>query len=55
MDVFYSNGKSLAGGEFSGSMRQMNNKNGEIDIHTVRDYTRLDEDGYGKLIGIEAD
>jgi hypothetical protein len=55
MDVFYSNGKSLTGGEFSGSMRQMNNANGEIDIHTVRDYTQLDVDGYGKLIGIEAD
>ncbi|MDR2571472.1 MAG: hypothetical protein LBD23_14435 [Oscillospiraceae bacterium] len=55
MDVFFSNGKSLTGGEFSGSMRQMNNENGEIDIHTVRDFTQLGADGYGKLIGIEAD
>ena len=54
-DGFYSNGESLTGGAFSGSMRQMNNENGEIDIHTVRDYTQLDADRYGKLIGIEAD
>jgi len=54
-DVMASNGEDLSGGEFSGTMRQLINDNGEIDIYAVRDYTQLDEDGYGKLIGIEVE
>jgi beta-lactamase regulating signal transducer with metallopeptidase domain len=52
LDIFISNGESLSGGKFKGSMMSRNEDDGEIDIETVRDYTVLDENGYGKLIDI---
>lgn len=52
-DIFYSNGESLTGGKFSGTMRSLYG-NGTVDIYTVRDYSRLDEDGKGKLLDIKA-
>lgn len=52
-DIFYSNGESLTGGKFSGTMRSLYG-NGTVDIYTVRDYSQLDEDGKGKLLDIKA-
>lgn len=52
-DIFYSNGESLTGGKFSGTMRSLYG-NGTVDIYTVRDYSQLDENGKGKLIDIKA-
>jgi hypothetical protein len=52
-DIQMSNGESLSGGRFQGSMMSRNEEDGEIDIETVRDFTVLDENGYGKLTGIK--
>ena len=52
-DIFYSNGESLSGGKFHGTMRSLYG-NGTVDIYTVRDYSRLDEEGKGKLLDIKA-
>lgn len=53
VDVLASNGESFSSGKFKGSMRQVGNPDGEIEIKAVRDYTKLDANGYGTLIGIE--
>lgn len=52
-DIFFSNGESLSGGKFSGTMRSLCG-NGTVDIYTVRDYSQLDENGKGKLLDIKA-
>lgn len=52
-DILTSNGESLTGGKFSGSMRTMSGK-GTVDIYTVRDFSRPDKEGIGKLTGIKA-
>ena len=55
-DILTSNGESLTGGKFHGSMRQMNSPDGkgEVDVYTVRDYKKPDADGNGTLINVEA-
>lgn len=53
VDILASNGEPLSSGKFKGSMRQMGKPEGKIEIVAVRDYTKLDADGYGTLIGIE--
>jgi len=53
VDILESNGEPLSGGKFEGFMRQMGNPDGEIEIKAIRDYTKLDTNGYGTLIGIE--
>lgn len=54
LDVRSSNGKSIIGGGFEGSMTSMiNDENGEIDLYTVRDFDQLNADVEGKLIEIE--
>ncbi len=53
VDVLASNGESFSGGKFKGSMRQLGSPDGENEIEAVRDYTKLDANGYGTLIGIE--
>ena len=53
IDILSSNGESLSSGKFRGTMRQMGKPDGEIEIEAVRDYTKPDTNGYGKLIGIE--
>ncbi|WP_338114465.1 M56 family metallopeptidase [Tissierella carlieri] len=55
IDILSSNGEDLDRGKFKGSFRQMNNLDGkgEIDIKAIRDYTKLNSEGEGELIGIE--
>lgn len=45
-DILTSNGESLTGGKFHGSMRTMSG-NGTVDIYTVRDFGKPDKDGVG--------
>ena len=53
-DILSSNGEPLESGKFSGSLRQHGfNDKGEVNIKAVRDYTKLNKDGEGKLVGIE--
>lgn len=52
-DVLTSNGESLTGGKFKGSMRTFESTDGTIDIYTVRDFANLNDAGYGTLTGIE--
>ncbi|WP_052292931.1 M56 family metallopeptidase [Desulfofarcimen acetoxidans] len=55
IDILSSNGEALESGKFKGSMRQFNSPDGkgEVDIKSVRDYTKLNADGQGELTGIE--
>ncbi len=55
MDILSSNGEALESGKFKGSMRQLMSPDGkgEVNIRAVRDYTKLNADGEGELIGIE--
>ncbi len=53
VDVISSNGESLSSGKFKGSIQQVGSPNGEIELETVRDYTKPDNNGEGALIGIE--
>lgn len=52
-DILTSNGESLNSGHFNGAMRTSQNPNGSIDIYTVRDYKKLNEDGNGTLTAIK--
>lgn len=52
-DVLTSNGESLTGGKFKGSMRTFESTDGTIDIYTVRDFANPADLGYGTLTGIE--
>ena len=52
-DVLTSNGESLSGGKFNGTIRTLESANGTIDIYTVRDFTNPDTSGNGTLTGIE--
>ncbi len=51
-DVLTSNGESIAGGHFQGTMRNFAGE-GDIDVRTVRDYDHCDEHGNGTLLYIE--
>jgi beta-lactamase regulating signal transducer with metallopeptidase domain len=55
IDILSTNGEPLESGKFKGTMRQLGNPDdkGEVSIKAVRDYTKLNADGEGKLIGIE--
>ncbi len=53
-DVLTSNGKSLTGGGFRGTMRTLPSRNGSLRVETVRDFTRPNAMGYGTLTGIRA-
>ena len=52
-DVLTSNGESMTGGKFKGSIRTFESTDGTIDIYTVRDFANLNDAGYGTLTGIE--
>lgn len=54
LDVLSSNGEEFSSGKFKGAMRSLNQNGGEISVEMLRDYSVLDADGYGKLIGVEA-
>lgn len=51
-DVQQSNGESMNSGRFSGMITGLTNDFGVIDVETVRDYTKLDNDGNGTLTGL---
>lgn len=52
-DVLASNGKSLTGGGFRGTIRTLASQEGAIRIETVRDFARPNSLGYGTLTGIQ--
>ncbi len=52
-DVLTSNGESLTGGKFRGSLRTFRSEGGSIDIYTVRDFANPDISGNGTLTGIQ--
>lgn len=52
-DVLTSNGKSLTGGGFRGAMRVLSGTEGTVRLETIRDFTRLDAQGYGTLTGVK--
>ena len=52
LDVRSSNGASLTGGSFRGSITQISNADGEVDVETIRDYARPNASGEGTLTGI---
>lgn len=53
IDVTKSNGESFDSGKFSGSLREINNPEGEIDVYAFRDYEKTNEKGEGILLGIK--
>lgn len=55
LDIRQTNGESLEGGKFQGTMTSFTQDGGEIDISTLRDYTRPDANGDGKLYGTQID
>lgn len=52
MDIRQSNGEPLEGGSFQGVMTCIAQEDGEVDVETIRDFTRLDAAGEGTLIGM---
>lgn len=52
LDVRSSNGASLTGGSFRGSITQFCKADGEVDVETIRDYARLNASGEGTLTGV---
>ena len=53
-DVLTSNGESLTGGRFHGTIRQYTMGGCFIDVRTVRDYDHCDEQGNGTLLYLES-
>ena len=52
-DVLTSNGESLTGGDFHGTLRTFSG-DGWIDVRAVRDYDRCDDEGHGALLYLES-
>ena len=52
-DVLTTNGESLTGGDFHGTLRTFSG-DGWIDVRTVRDYDRCDDEGHGALLYLES-
>ena len=52
-DILSSNGESLTGGRFQGTMRNFAG-DGAIDVRTVRDFDRCDDEGHGTLLYLES-
>lgn len=53
LDILNSNGKSTNGGEFQGAIREWWEDDGVVDIYTVRDFSKLNDDANGVLKAIE--
>lgn len=51
-DVRKTNGQSLNGGKFQGTLTNMVFDEGEVRVEAIRDYTQTDENGEGQLIGM---
>ncbi|MDE6923899.1 MAG: hypothetical protein K2P59_01375 [Acetatifactor sp.] len=54
-DILTSNGESLGSGKFRGAMRSFGSEDGTVDVYPVRDYTKVNDSGYGTLTGIETE
>lgn len=52
LDIRKSNGEAMNSGRFHGVITSLSEEDGEIDVETIRDYTKLDADGNGTLIGM---
>lgn len=52
VDVRQSNGESMGNGHFKGVMTHLYDEDGEVDVETIRDKSRPDADGDGKLVGL---
>lgn len=52
LDVRSSNGAALTGGSFRGSITQISNGDGEVDVETIRDYAHPNASGEGTLTGV---
>lgn len=52
-DVLTSNGESLTGGGFHGTLRTFWNDGGTVDVYTVRDYANPNSAGNSTLISVE--
>lgn len=55
MDIKQTNGEALNSGRFQGVMTCIGGEDGEVDVETIRDFTKLDADGNGTLIGISVE
>lgn len=53
-DVLLSNGEPLNSGNFQGTIRNWWQDGGTVDVYTVRDFQRLNEDQNGMLTAVEA-
>lgn len=54
LDVLNSNCEKIDSGGFEGSLRSFKCARDSVDIRTMRDASDPDENGYGRLTGIEA-
>lgn len=54
-DILTSNGERLSSGRFRGSMRSFGSEEGTVDVYTVRDYGKVNAQGYGTLTGLETE
>ena len=52
-DVLTTNGESLTGGDFHGTLRTFSG-DGCIDVRAVRDYDHCDDEGHGTLLYLES-
>ena len=52
-DVLTTNGESLTGGDFHGTLRTFSG-DGFIDVRAVRDYEHCDDEGHGTLLYLES-
>ena len=55
VDYRETNGEEPGSGNFSGVLTQIIYEGGEVDVTTVRDYDHPDEQGEGKLIGLNVE
>lgn len=55
LDIKKTNGESLSGGCFQGTITSQTNNSGTLDVTTIRDYTDPDVEGNGKLTGMKVE
>lgn len=53
VDIFSTNGEAPESGKFKGSVSNRWNDGGVVDVRAVRDYTKRDAQGYGRLTGLK--
>ena len=55
VDYRRTNGEEPGSGNFSGVLTQLIYEGGEVDVTTIRDYSRPDANGEGKLVGLNVE